>query len=1290
MIKELINKIPHSISSEDLIRIISQQVGVPPKIVRKGIHQGQLKINDNVVRDLKYVPNKSSIEYQNKIVHLVEKTQFDRLIEYILNNVIRHSRLEDLYDDQEKVLYSYVIQYFSEIEYNVDELKDSTWNDPILSGLKDFARKKNLIQPDKKKKELVEELKKNINQAIRDFQLLLTQLETADLKSDNQILSQFGRTLKNNYLMQFVYPLCPELNIEKFILAIKSAQEVVRSTEEIEIITKSENNKQLIESCKKMIHCYPKLKLMHILGKFIEIAEKKTKEKVGDIESGNPLLEVLNEKRTYDVKNFPFKVFLNLKNSGDGIARDITITLPESDKLDNIKLLPPNQVRQISFPISKETYAKRIDDKIELEVQYYSKTKEEFKKVLFVEIIPQDEDLPWEQLRREKPYVISVIRDKSKFFGREALLSDLYWNVVESSVMSSYIIYGQKRIGKSSIARTLEDMVKDKNNIIFCYKSIGSIKNTIACKSFQKLSTSITKSILSEYRKKYDISYQYEIDSSQESLSDLIQLIEELSDIHDEIRFVIAIDEFDELNPEFFRDNEIGETLALNLGKGLNEMDNVSIFLIGSETMAAKSKQGMRLNTFESKRVDTFSKDTEFIQFSKIVTEPSKSCLNFDPKVVDWLYDFTNGNPYFTNLLCLKIFDSAYELKISYIDEDFALREVDRVINQLSKKEFEHFWVDGLAEEDEVLYKKFLERRQRVLFALASLLKEDKDTTWPSIKKRIKRPSDYIVTDLQWDETFNEFVLRNIFVIEGQGTKINPPLFQAWLIDKGLYQVIVEIENRDEFIDKINEEEKLKLSNEEISEIQKRLGDDVESKQLVEFFGQIESIPQIRNVADLLKEILYISGDQLSKHLKLTYLSIWEGTMILNSGVKYLRTDAEIISLNASYKQNQSSYNLIRESFKFPANKELKRESDIERIVYSNLKHLIIYEPLIDCPYYYRNSFSLLLKKIDPRFVNDITIHILTFAISDEAYGELQDLMTKNFAFNFKIHFPQTYQRNELSPFYSQDIRGNETWSSIISHFSGTSHTSSFVKIGSMVPYQTFPFLWMSQNRKKPLIRSNESSISDYMNFMSLSKGIQDLNLGSESKDREFKGSLAFPIRNHKKIVELSRKLKIVKSLVDRDAIKESIKELFKSTKKPKDSFLMHSIAKTLAAFYNTDGGVLYVGVEDDLTVIGLEADMGGRPYSEEEIRRIFDEICRDYLGNEYSSAFKLTFLVFANFSVLKVNTKKGLEEIWVKRGSDGKTLKDSEYQFYIRKNQESVQLSPKEYAGWIKNKVLP
>lgn len=71
----------------------------------------------------------------------------------------------------------------------------------------------------------------------------------------------------------------------------------------------------------------------------------------------------------------------------------------------------------------------------------------------------------------------------------------------KSASINSYVIYGQKRVGKSSIIRTLDTIYKNDPEIHFCvYRTMGDIKNSDANKTFQKLGESIANKLIQDLR----------------------------------------------------------------------------------------------------------------------------------------------------------------------------------------------------------------------------------------------------------------------------------------------------------------------------------------------------------------------------------------------------------------------------------------------------------------------------------------------------------------------------------------------------------------------------------------------------------------------------------------------------------------------------------------------------------------------------------------------------------------------------------------------------------------------
>jgi predicted HTH transcriptional regulator len=101
-----------------------------------------------------------------------------------------------------------------------------------------------------------------------------------------------------------------------------------------------------------------------------------------------------------------------------------------------------------------------------------------------------------------------------------------------------------------------------------------------------------------------------------------------------------------------------------------------------------------------------------------------------------------------------------------------------------------------------------------------------------------------------------------------------------------------------------------------------------------------------------------------------------------------------------------------------------------------------------------------------------------------------------------------------------------------------------------------------------------------------------------------------------------------------------------------------------IAAFLNTNGGVLLIGVEDDLNVIGI--DITDYPtFSDSDKKdaflKHFDNLLAKYLGNDFNSIVDIKIESIDGRKVAKICVKgKALEPVFLNQ-------KGKPDEFYIR-----------------------
>lgn len=134
-------------------------------------------------------------------------------------------------------------------------------------------------------------------------------------------------------------------------------------------------------------------------------------------------------------------------------------------------------------------------------------------------------------------------------------------------------------------------------------------------------------------------------------------------------------------------------------------------------------------------------------------------------------------------------------------------------------------------------------------------------------------------------------------------------------------------------------------------------------------------------------------------------------------------------------------------------------------------------------------------------------------------------------------------------------------------------------------------------------------------------------------------------------------------------------------TGKP-EKFIEHQVLKTIAAFLNTNGGVLLIGVQDDKNIIGLQADFDSFSKADklDEFKKHFDNLIANSIGNRYHRNLKIDFPVVDGLTICQVKIlDKSHDEIFINNNKGHET-------FYIRRQASTIELRPSESAKYIRD----
>lgn len=157
----------------------------------------------------------------------------------------------------------------------------------------------------------------------------------------------------------------------------------------------------------------------------------------------------------------------------------------------------------------------------------------------------------------------------------------------------------------------------------------------------------------------------------------------------------------------------------------------------------------------------------------------------------------------------------------------------------------------------------------------------------------------------------------------------------------------------------------------------------------------------------------------------------------------------------------------------------------------------------------------------------------------------------------------------------------------------------------------------------------------------SVNEEIEEIILSGESETVEFKSSLRYDVRQ--KIV--NKKLEYV-------------------------------VAKTIASFLNCEGGHLFIGIDDNMNVLGLDSDistLSKKNVDGLELQLL--EVIKRYVGSEYSTHIKISFPIYDSQKICHVKVSKssrpvfityeGREDFFVRSGCSSQSLGRGEQRIY-------------------------
>lgn len=164
-------------------------------------------------------------------------------------------------------------------------------------------------------------------------------------------------------------------------------------------------------------------------------------------------------------------------------------------------------------------------------------------------------------------------------------------------------------------------------------------------------------------------------------------------------------------------------------------------------------------------------------------------------------------------------------------------------------------------------------------------------------------------------------------------------------------------------------------------------------------------------------------------------------------------------------------------------------------------------------------------------------------------------------------------------------------------------------------------------------------------------------------------------IQRHRRAEELL-KLQESKTLEFKSSLRWNLKEDRKD-----DMVVTHSVLKTIAAFLNTEGGDLLIGVADDRTVLGIDHD---RLENDDRFMLHLAQVVRNGLGDRAGTCIDPKTQIVQGKTVCLVSCQRSPEPVFLRwKGIE----RDPRGEFFVRSGPGTVRLNSEDTEEYIRTR---
>jgi hypothetical protein len=489
-----------------------------------------------------------------------------------------------------------------------------------------------------------------------------------------------------------------------------------------------------------------------------------------------PILALRNPRTKADLSkvNTDITLAFSLVNRGQGHANDVSLRL--AGETDGIELgviepagpfdVSPDGEQVVRLRLRLSTSSEELDIPIEWSCQ--SNSGKIVASADCLHVSQQVTQPDWKALLNNPPYSLNPIRQPERLYGRASTLTKLR---LAAMAGASHFVWGQKRIGKTSLLQVLAAELSQRDDVTCVLLRMGEV----ASLHEGQLAHLIAQRLVGKAPATMIVPAEAEFGAS---LSRLITFVEQLLAATGQHKYLVIIDEFDDLDAAFYT-GERGKQFVKSL-RSISEV-GLTFFFVGSERMEAiYSRHQADLNKWRNIQLDRIDSRTDC---RALIAEPVANVIEFSPGAVDFITDFTAGNPFYIHNFCYQVFERCLQEHRTFVDDNDTHAVRDQLLRALGPTNFSHLWEDNpVLEPDE---KRRASAENCVALTCIAVLggRYEAIEELAEVEETLPIAAEDRAPTAVLRRACERLTQRGVLSVAGSGTArvINLPIFREWL-----------------------------------------------------------------------------------------------------------------------------------------------------------------------------------------------------------------------------------------------------------------------------------------------------------------------------------------------------------------------------------------------------------------------------------------------------------------------------------------------------------------------------